>query len=199
VDWSLFHALNGALRGQDGAQDVVQQFGSISVPVFAIATCLLWFFARPGRSVRLKLAALSALASASLGLLVNQAIGHLWFRDRPFAANPRNTLLLTHPSHDPSFPSDHATAAFAIAFAVFFFNRRVGGLFIVGAIAIGLSRIFLGLHYPGDVAAGAGVGFGSALLVTTAGRPYVEWSARQASRLSDPLVGAPLRAVRRGL
>jgi len=200
VDWSIFHTLNGALRGDDGAQDTVQQFASISVPLFAIATCALWFFARPGRSIRLKVATLSALASAGLGLLVNQAIGHLWFRERPFAARPHQTLLLSHPSHDPSFPSDHATAAFAIAFAVFFFSRRVGVLFLLGAVAVGLSRIFLGLHYPGDVAAGAAVGFASALIVTKLGRPYVEFAVRLLSRLTDPVVAAatrPFAAARR--
>src|SRR5262249_35448980 len=157
-------------------------------------------FARPGGSIRLKVATLSALASAGLGLLTNQAIGHVWFRERPFAARPHQTLLLSHPSHDPSFPSDHATAAFAIAFAVFLFSRRVDALFLLGALAVGLSRIFLGLHYPGDVAAGAGVGFLSALVVTKLGRSYVDFAVRLLSRVTDPVVAAatrPFAAARR--
>src|SRR6266542_2149223 len=194
LDWSLFHFLNGLLRGDDPAQDVVEQFTSASVPAFAVATCLLWFFARPGGSLRLKLATAFALAAAGVGLVINQAIGQLWFRDRPYTAHPRATLLLAHPSHDPSFPSDHATAAFAIAFAVCFFSRRIGALFLLAAVLIGVSRILMGLHYPGDVAAGAAVGLFSAV-VTRLARRSIELIVRQLSRLSDPLVATATRRM----
>ena len=195
LDWSLFHLMNGSLRGNDPVQDSVEQFGSLSVPLFALAVCALWFFARPGGSARLKNAAASALLAAGLGMLINQAIGQLWFRERPFAAHPHDTLLLTHRSADPSFPSDHATAAFAIAFAVFFFSRRLGSVFLAAATAIGVSRVLLGLHYPGDIAAGALIGLVSALLVTTLGRPYVETGVRWLSRLSDPVVAGATRRI----
>lgn len=198
LDWSLFHFMNGSLRGHDPVQDFVEQFASFSVPLFAVAVCALWFFARPGGSPRLKIATASALAAAGLGLLVNRVIGNLWFRDRPFTAHPVDTLLLTHRSTDPSFPSDHATAAFAIAFAVFFFSRRLGIVFLVAACAIGVSRVLLGVHYPSDVAAGAVIGFGSALLVTTLGRPYVETAVRWLSRLSDPVVSRATRWIGAG-
>ncbi len=193
LDWSLFHLLNGLLRGDDPSQDIVEQFSSVSIPAFAVATCLLWFFARPAGSLRLKLATASALAAAGLGLLINQAIGQLWFRDRPYTAHPHATLLLAHPSHDPSFPSDHATAAFAIAFAVCFFSRRVGALFLLAAVLVGVSRILMGLHYPGDVAAGAAIGLFSAVVVAKLGRRYIELIVRQLSRLSDPLVATATR------
>jgi undecaprenyl-diphosphatase len=195
LDWSLFHLVNGSMRGDDPLQDSVQQFGSLSAPLFALAVCALWFFARPGGSPRLKIATASALTSAGLGLLVNQVIGAFWFRERPFAAHPSDTVLLAHRSADPSFPSDHATAAFAIAFAVLFFSRRLGALFLVAATAIGVSRVLLGLHYPSDVVAGAAIGLASAVLVTTVGRPYVETAVRWLSRLSDPIVEGTTRRI----
>jgi len=195
LDWSLFHLMNGSLRGNDPIQDSVERFGSLSVPIFALGICALWFFARPRGSPRLKIATASALVSAGLGLLVNQAIGELWFRERPFDTHPGDTVLLAHRSADPSFPSDHATAAFAIAFAVFFFSRRLGVVFLVAATAIGISRVLLGLHYPSDVAAGAVIGLASALLVTTLGRPYVDTGVRWLSRLSDPVVEGTTRRI----
>jgi len=195
LDWSLFHLVNGSMRGDDPLQDTVEQFGSLSVPLFALAVCALWFFARPGGSPRLKIATASALASAGLGLLVNQAIATFWFRERPFAAHPGGTVLLAHRSTDPSFPSDHATAAFAIAFAVLFFSRPLGAVFLVAATAIGASRVLLGLHYPSDVAAGAVIGLAAAILVTTLGRPYVETVVRWLSRLSDPVVDRTTRRI----
>lgn len=176
------------MRGSDGVQDTVEAFASASVPLFAVLTALLWLGDRPGGPLRWRLASASALAAAGLGLLVNQAIGHVWFRERPFAAHPGDTVLLAAPSPDPSFPSDHATAAFAIAFAIFFFSRRAGALFLAGALVIGLSRIFVGLHYPGDVAAGATAGLVAAVAVVLLARQPLEAVTRLATRITDPLV-----------
>lgn len=188
MDWSLFHLLNGALQGRDAPQDVVELFATLSVPLFAATTVSLWLVPR------YRLAAASALLAAALGLLVNQAIGHAWFRDRPFAAHPGDTVLLAPRSSDPSFPSDHATAAFAIAFAVLLLAPRLGAWFLAVAVAIGLSRVLLGLHYPSDVGAGILIGLASAVVVVRLGRPWLEPPVRVAGRLTDRLL---LRVARR--
>lgn len=166
-----------------------------AVPLFVVATFALWLFDRPGWTHRWKVACLSGLASAGLGLLIAQAISHVWVRERPFVAHPSETLLLTAPSHEPSFPSDHAVAAFAIAFTVLLVGSwRVGVLYLLGATAVGLTRVFVGLHYPGDVAGGALVGLVAALIVFYGGRN--RWSPIIAgiSRLTDPLVAPAWRA-----
>ena len=115
----------------------------------------------------------SGLIAAAVALAANQVIAHLWTRPRPFTEHPALTHVLAARTTDPSFPSDHAAAAFAIAFAVLAFSRRGGIGFLVAATLIGLSRVALGMHYPSDVLAGALVGFGAATLVTTLGRPWV--------------------------
>jgi undecaprenyl-diphosphatase len=94
-------------------------------------------------------------------------------------------------SHDASFPSDHASAAFSIAFAVFLFDRFVGSLFLTAACVIGIGRVFIGVHYPSDVLAGCLVGLASALLVVRVLRPLIERVVRVVERLTDPLL-APL-------
>ena len=198
MDWSLFHELNGSLRGVDGAQDATRFVNAWAIFVVVAVAAATWFFARPGGSLRSKLAAVSAGAAAVIGLAVNAVLGNIWFHERPFAAHPKQTLLLVRHAADNSFPSDHATVAFAVAFAVLVFHKRLGLLLLAGAVVVGLARILVGVHYPVDVGASVLVGLGSALLVTTAGRRYVEWSVRQASRLSDPVVAAALRALRRG-
>ena len=87
-------------------------------------------------------------------MLVNQVISHSGIgRGRsPRTRRGRTSCRRRRP--DPSFPSDHAAAAFAIAFAILAFSRRAGMRFLVAATLIGLSRIALGLHYPSDVIAG---------------------------------------------
>lgn len=58
-----------------------------------------------------------------------------------------------------SFPSDHAVLAFALATAVFLIHRRLGLLAMLWALLTScLPRVYFGMHYPGDVIAGAAVG-----------------------------------------
>jgi undecaprenyl-diphosphatase len=194
VDWTIFHALNGATRGHGTAQEVVKDFNAWAIFVLAAAAAALWLLARPGGSARPKMATASAVVSAVLALGVNAALAKAWYHTRPFVDHrPPRTILLVHHGADNGFPSDHASVAFAIAFAVLAFYRAFGLVFLLGAVLIGLDRIFVGVHYPSDVGASLLVGLGSALLVTTVGRPYVSWAVRQLSRVTDPLVGLATR------
>jgi undecaprenyl-diphosphatase len=61
-----------------------------------------------------------------------------------------------------SFPSGHATTAFALAMAVGFLSRRWFYPALVFAVAIAASRVIVGVHYPSDVLAGALVGVAGA-------------------------------------
>jgi undecaprenyl-diphosphatase len=137
------------------------------------------------------------LTAAGLGLAISQAITQFWQRPRPFVAHPHDTILLVAPSHEPSFPSDHAVAAFAIAFAVAFVGRRMGAAFLAGATLIALTRVIAGLHYPGDVLGGAVIGLLSATLVFRLGGGYLAPVVGLASRVTDPLVTPAWRALDR--
>ena len=190
MDWTLFHHLNQLLVGHPFLADELEDFSLWSVPVVAVATFGLWFLGRPGAPIsRWKLATASALASAGLALFINQIIGKVWFRDRPTTAHPTEAhLFFVAPAGDPSFPSDHAAAAFAIAFAVFFLSRRAGIGFLLAAAAIGLDRVMIGLHYPGDILAGLLVGLAAAALIRTLGQRPLRKTVALVSRLTDPLV-----------
>jgi membrane-associated phospholipid phosphatase len=168
-----------------------------AVPLFAAATIGLWFLDRPGPLYRWKIAALSGMTAAGLGLLVSQVITQFWQRPRPFVAHPHDTILLVAPSAEPSFPSDHAVAAFAVAFAVAFVGRRMGAAFLAGATLIALTRVIAGLHYPGDVLGGAAIGLLSATLVYWLAGDYMTTVVRLGSRITDPLVAPAWRAFDR--
>ena len=169
-----------------------------AVPLFVVATFSLWILDRPGRANRWKVAMLSGLVSAGLGLAVGQVVSHVWVRERPFDAHPLQTVLLVPGSSEPSFPSDHAIAAFAIAFSVLLIGRRLGLVFVLAAVTIGMSRIFVGVHYPGDVAAGAFIGLLASLVVWRAGRGRWNPIVDAVSRLTDPVV-EPLWRVPEGI
>ncbi len=195
VDWTVFHALNGLLRGDDPGQDAAELFNAWAIFALVAIAAGIWFVARPGGSIRSKLAAVSAGASAVLALLANAVLGHLWFHARPFVDHPKQTVLLVHHGADNSFPSDHASLAFAVAFAVLVFHRRLGAVLVAAAVGVGIDRIFVGVHYPVDVGTSVLVGLGAAAIVTVAGRRYVEWTVRQLSRVSDPVVLAVERRL----
>jgi membrane-associated phospholipid phosphatase len=190
VDFRVFHAVNAFVGHHEWLAD---GFGGIeaTAPIaLALATAGLWLLARPGANRKWKLASASALAAGTLGLLVNQVISHLWDRPRPYEAHAGVQTWVT-PSHDPSFPSDHASAAFGIAFAVLMFDRWAGALFVSAAALIGFGRVLVGVHYPGDVLAGMLVGLGCAALAVKLLRPVLGSAVRLVERVTDPLL-APL-------
>jgi undecaprenyl-diphosphatase len=188
MDWSLAHHVNAVVATHDLVEDPVTAFAAAAVPLYAVATLFLWLLDRPYATARWKVACVSALSAAGVALLADQAIGHLWDRARPFATHPAAVHLLAGRSHDPSFPSDHAAAAFAIGFAVYAVSRTAGAAFLAAAAAIAISRVALGLHYPSDVLAGAVIGWAAAQLVVRLGRPWVLRGVALASRVTDPVI-----------
>lgn len=202
MDWTIFRRLDGLLQEHDLIGEEIADFSSLSPVLVAPAVGGLWLASRPGGEGRGKPACASALVWAAAAVLGTQAISSLWARPRPTDAHPGEAVLhFVSPSANPSFPSDHAAAAFAIAFAVLFVSRRAGLWFLVAAAAVGVSRILVGLHYPGDVLAGAAVGFFAAWAVHRVARRPLMAIVGWVSRLTDPLVRPMWRAasVRRPL
>jgi undecaprenyl-diphosphatase len=92
-------------------------------------------------------------------------ISHAWERTRPFIAHPKDSHLFIPGSHDASFPSDHATAAFAIAVSIWLRHRRAGWLALGLATLVSVSRVAVGTHYPTDVLGGAVLGTVAAVVL----------------------------------
>jgi undecaprenyl-diphosphatase len=105
----------------------------------------------------------AAAASAAVALAIGAVLSHLVDRARPFVADPGGVHQFAHHAADAGFPSDHATASFAIATAILLRNRRWGLVAIALATVLCLTRVAIGVHYPSDVLAGAALGAGAAL------------------------------------
>lgn len=162
IDFAILDFINAYLTSPlgDKIMPVVTGLGDNGIIWIAITVFLLFF-----RKTR-RLGAAAAIALVLEALLCNVIIKPLVMRPRPFALNSGIELLISAPD-DFSFPSGHTGASFA-AFGALFFGRKklapVGklGLFwipaLIMAILIAVSRLYLYVHYPTDVAAGAVLG-----------------------------------------
>jgi undecaprenyl-diphosphatase len=132
-----------------------------------------------------------------LGLVVARVLTHVIFRVRPL-----NDPQLSFPvpcdlsrrvfEGAGSFPSDHAVLFFALATGIFLASRRLGWLmFTYVSVVICLPRIYLGIHYPTDVLAGAAIGIGLACLCNLSAirKPATIWALRWAD--SEPALFYP--------
>jgi undecaprenyl-diphosphatase len=125
------------------------------VPILVATVALQWWTRkdRPGSRHAFVAAGLAFL----IGLGLNQIILLFVSRLRPYDAGL--THLLLSPTTDPSFPSDHSTAAFAIAASLLAHGmKRRGAAYLVAASVISFSRVFVGTHYVSDVFGGALIG-----------------------------------------
>jgi undecaprenyl-diphosphatase len=186
VDWRLEHAIYDVSLHHHWVGSVFHGIEQVSIPLMVVLTGILWFFSRPGGNPKWKLACASGYLSAAVAYVVAFVIHHIYDRPRPYEAH-----AIRHPwsaSTDASFPSDHTSLSFAIAFAVLAFDTVTGVVFLVVAAIIGIGRLFIGAHYPGDVLMGVLVGAVVAFVVVRRLRPFVAWVVGYVQRVTDPLV-----------
>lgn len=167
LDIAITRWLNG-LAGRNITLDFLMiSVSAIGVPLLVLAVIIQWWLPRPDPSTRHVLVA--AGLSFLLGLAMNQLLLLFIHRLRPYDSGI--THLLIAPSADYSFPSDHATATFAIA-ATFILHRmrRSGLVFAVAALLMIVSRVYVGTHYISDAFGGALTGIVAAVMVRLAYR-----------------------------
>ncbi|TAJ19805.1 MAG: phosphatase PAP2 family protein [Dehalococcoidia bacterium] len=199
MDTAVFHLINNLAGGSSVADAVVLAWARLGPLVLTALASMAWMvLPARDRSIMPRRLALISIAAAVVALGIAQGIGHEWFRTRPYLVVPAH--LLVPPSADPSFPSDHAVGAFALATPLLL-DRQARGLglaVLTGAIALALSRVFIGTHYPSDVLGGAALGSGVALVLvwvaTLVDRhaPVLWMPARSASHITEQM----LRVIR---
>ncbi len=155
-DIKLFHSLNG-LAGRFRLLDYFGIFCAVYL-IWLMSLFALGLFWQISPAIN-RLKYLFTLLAASVGAyLVNMTVGLALVRTRPFGAIDGVHQLITTSFLHKSFPSSHATIAFALAFTVFFFNRTWGIPMLIAAVLVALGRVYVGVHYPADILAGAIIG-----------------------------------------
>ncbi len=180
MDYQLEQWINGPAGSSSALDAIMRAAADWGQWIFAgiVVVWLIYGWVRGGR--RDRWGAIAALVAAAIALGINQIVGHLWMRPRPFIAHPGSVHILISHANDGSFPSDHAAAGFAIAMTLWIMHRRWGTFALVVAAVMSYARVFDGVHYPGDVLAGAVIGLAAAWAV-------MRWGERPLDALETSL------------
>lgn len=186
-DESLFRLLN--LAGTNPVLDVVfSVFSALALPyVLPFLAVPLWW--KGHRELAFDLLVLLAGV-----IVVTEVLKFVVDRQRPCAVLPNVNLLspgACAAETDPSFPSGHASRIFAVAMLLALRFRWPARIAAFGVAAMsGLARIYLGVHWPTDVLAGALLGIALAALLAAIGP---RWSFY--TRLRTTVVSAVARVL----
>jgi undecaprenyl-diphosphatase len=161
TDSSLFLFING-LAGKVTVID--EFFKGISNDYFAIMCgCLiliwLWFAGRtPEQRERNQKTVISAAISIGYTCALVGIVNIFYFRPRPFIGLSGDSVnLLFYRPTDSSFPSNFASIMFALVVPVMIYNKKFGLGLLALALFSSFGRVYTGVHYPLDIAAGAGI------------------------------------------
>lgn len=139
--------------------------------IWIVAAILLFAFRKRKAGVVVALALVLSLLVGNWGLKL------LVERPRPCDVDPSVVLLIPHPG-EFSFPSGHSMSSFAAATSVLFYHKKWGTAAMLLAALIAFSRLYLFVHYPTDVLAGALIGVALAFF----SRYLVKRNIRSAAR-----------------
>ncbi|MCI3920669.1 phosphatase PAP2 family protein [Paenibacillus sp. TRM 82003] len=145
VNHKINHALLGMLLSR------ITHLGGATATI--ILTLSIWMFA-PKSVSTVGMQAFIALALSHIPVAI---VKKLYPRLRPYIVLP-DARTCNKPLKDHSFPSGHTTAIFSVVAPFVIAFNWLGFILIPVAMVIGMSRMYLGLHYPSDVAAGCVIG-----------------------------------------
>ena len=185
---TLFLLLNAPLHPSAAAVLVARFFAEVAIGVVPLGLVAGWL--RGGNATRKLM--LEAAAAGLVGLLFAQVIGLVWPHPRPFMVGLGRTLI-PHAA-DSSFPSDHLTLLWSITFSWLMHPglRRAGAVLALLGVPMAWARIYLGVHFPADMAGAAIVAGLSAWLCARQqrwlGGPIFHYVNAVYRRLFGPLI-----------
>jgi membrane-associated phospholipid phosphatase len=182
IDGSLFTGVTGFARHTPWLNGAIDLWTNAGLAVFAVLMVIGWWNARRDGARAMTLA-LAVPVSVAATFAVAEVVKKLVAEVRPCRSLPHDFFVEACPARsDYAFPSGHSTTAFAAVAALWLLDRRLSAVAAVFALLEGFTRVYVGAHYPHDVA-------GSALLSL----PLAYAVSRLLARTATPLV-ARLRA-----
>ncbi len=154
IDLIIFNWINGLA----GKWQLLDALGIFFAKYFEyVLLALLVLFLAVNFRKYWRMVAQAVLAAFFVRFVLVNIFYLLHFRARPFA-NGYVESLVAYDSLRTAFPSGHASFYFALATIIYGYNKKAGIAFYIGSFLIVLARIFVGLHWPSDILAGAVLG-----------------------------------------
>ncbi|WP_232284516.1 undecaprenyl-diphosphatase [Bacillus timonensis] len=160
LNTDIFYQING-LGKELPFLDMPMMFIANYTLYFLILAVIFYSFNRGSQN---RVMVLSALASVAVGVLFGRVAGMFHSNNQPFAELP-NVNQLIEKTVDNSFPSDHTIIFFAVCYSFFLYKKPGRYMWMALACIVGISRIWVGVHYPGDILVGALLAMLSAFLL----------------------------------
>jgi undecaprenyl-diphosphatase len=186
ADGWIYRRVNELADSTAWVHGIARTNAKYGIVLFGALLVVAWWQARHRPDASAPVAAVIwAGAAPIVALAIAQVINKLVDRSRPYAAMHDVQVLISRTA-DASFPSDHSTAAAAVAVGLLLAGRalgsyRLGIVASVAAIGLAFTRLYVGAHYPGDVIAGLALGgFVAFALAGLARRllvPITRWTA----------------------
>ncbi|MED2836449.1 undecaprenyl-diphosphatase [Bacillus wiedmannii] len=154
----IFRAINDLGKQYSFLNSTMVFLAEYMVYILALIILAYWFTgARKSRVM-----VIQAMIAFVIAEVIGKIAGKFHLNYQPFAALPDVNKLIDH-TVDNSFPSDHTILFFSICFSFWFVRKKTGWLWLILAFCVAISRIWVGVHYPFDVAVGALIGCISAV------------------------------------
>jgi len=158
LDIIIFQKINNLVH-ISSFLDYIGIFLADYLEYFLIILALFFLFLPKAKFVRKRLIIISAFISAIISrFFITEIIRFFYHRPRPYIVLESAQKIISENKDFSSFPSGHAAFFFALAMGIYFYNKKLGILFFIATILMGIARIFVGVHWPTDILGGAIIG-----------------------------------------
>ena len=186
MNYTAFQWING-WAGHSALLDKTMIWITNSAPFVAVLFMIILWFSSGNRKTAMakQYTALYTVLSMMLALFLNVLLHHFYYHARPFVMHHVHQLV-SH-SKDSSFVSDHGILVFTIASMLLLRKDAWKYIASIWAVLVGVSRIYVGVHYPADIIGAAVLSWGtSASILYLSGKiePFAQFVFRIYNRLT---------------
>lgn len=148
INVELFRLINDLGKEFTALNPVMIFIAEYVLYAAGLSLIFFWFYKSPNNRIMV----ICGLVTVVVAEVVGKLAGMIHSNLQPFA-ELTNVNQLVEKSVGNSFPSDHTIIVFSLFITFCLFQRGWGYLWVVLATLVGVSRIWVGVHYPGDVLA----------------------------------------------
>ncbi|OJD53662.1 undecaprenyl-diphosphatase [Bacillus sp. 4048] len=170
MNYTVFQWFN-SFAGSSKLLDTLMVAITNSAAYVALFMFILWFNnGKKENAIIKQYTVLYTTLSVIITLLVNVLIHEVYYHPRPFVSHDVHQLV-PHAA-DSSFVSDHSVLVFSIAFVFLLRGEKLKYVALIWAVLVGVSRMYVGVHYPLDILGAAFLTFITSGLVVQSTRMF---------------------------